>query len=96
VRQVVPADAPLYGFRGISNSVIFYMGRPIPMLGDAASVREKVAAGRTTFVMTDDEYLPQIPSDANFLKVLHVADPYRPDEGMWLLKVPGRSPARSP
>ena len=96
VRQVVPDDAPLYGFRGTSNSVIFYMGRPIPVLGDAASVREKVAVGRTTFVMTDDKHLPQIPSDANFLNVLHVSDSYRPDEGMWLLKVPGRSAVRSP
>jgi 4-amino-4-deoxy-L-arabinose transferase-like glycosyltransferase len=92
VRQVVPEDAPLYGYRGAGNSVIFYLARPIPVLGDAASLRQKVLAGRTTYVITEDRYLPHLPTDVNLLRVLHVADPYRPGEGLWLLKAAGRSP----
>jgi 4-amino-4-deoxy-L-arabinose transferase-like glycosyltransferase len=92
VRQVVPEDAPLYGYPGAGNSVIFYLARPIPVLGDAGSLRQKVRAGRTTYVITEDRYLPHLPTDGNFLRVLHVADPYRPGEGLWLLKAAGRSP----
>jgi len=92
VRELVPPDAPLHACRGTNNSVIFYVARPMPPLAGPAGVEKENAAGRTFYVITDDRYLPQLETVPGLVRVYHQADPYRPEEGLWLLKAPGRSP----
>jgi len=92
VRQVVPDGAPLFAYGRANQSVIFYVARPMPPLGDPAAAEKQMAAGQAFYVITDDRYLPQLETVPGLVRVCHQADPYRPDEGLWLLKAPGRSP----
>jgi 4-amino-4-deoxy-L-arabinose transferase-like glycosyltransferase len=89
VRETVPDTVPLFAYRGTSNSVIFYVARPMPFLADPAGAEKQMAAGQSFYVITDDKYLPQLESVPGLVRVYHEADPYRPKEGLWLLKVPG-------
>jgi len=92
VREIVPDNVPLFAYRGASNSVIFYVARPMPPLRAPAGAEKPMAAGQSFYVITDDRYLPQLETVLGLVRVYHEADPYRPEEGLWLLKAPGRSP----
>ena len=92
VRQVVPDGAPLFAYGRANQSVIFYVARPMPPLADPAGAEKQMAAGQAFYVITDDRYLPQLETVPGLVRVYHQADPYRPEEGLWLLKAPGRSP----
>jgi 4-amino-4-deoxy-L-arabinose transferase-like glycosyltransferase len=95
VRQIVPDNVPLFAYRGTSNSVIFYVGRPMPPLADPAGVQRQMVAGQAFYVVTDDRYLPQLESTVGVARVHYEPDPYRPTEGLWLLKASG-NPCRRP
>jgi hypothetical protein len=92
VRETVPDNVPLFAYRGTSDSVLFYVARPMPFLADPAGAEKQMAAGQAFYVITDDKYLPQLESVPGLARVYHEADPYRPKEGLWLLMAPGRSP----
>jgi len=89
VRETVPDNVPLFAYRGTSNSVIFYVARPMPPLAAPAGAEKQMAAGQSFYVITDDRYLPQLETAPGLVRVYHEADPYRPEEGLWLLKAPG-------
>jgi 4-amino-4-deoxy-L-arabinose transferase-like glycosyltransferase len=89
VRETVPDNVPLFAYRGTSNSVIFYVARPMPSLAAPAGAEKLMAAGQSFYVITDDRYLPQLETVPGLVRVYHEADPYRPEEGLWLLKAPG-------
>jgi 4-amino-4-deoxy-L-arabinose transferase-like glycosyltransferase len=92
VRETVPDNVPLFAYRGTSDSVIFYVARPMPALAAPVGAEKLMAAGQSFYVITDDRYLPQLETVPGLVRVYHEADPYRPKEGLWLLKAPGRSP----
>jgi 4-amino-4-deoxy-L-arabinose transferase-like glycosyltransferase len=89
VRETVPDNVPLFAYRGTSDSVIFYVARPMPLLADPAAAEKEMAAGQSFYVITDDRYLPQLETVPGLVRVYHEPDPYRPKEGLWLLKAPG-------
>jgi 4-amino-4-deoxy-L-arabinose transferase-like glycosyltransferase len=92
VRQVVPDGAPLFAYGRANQSVIFYVGRAMPPLADPAGVEKEKAAGRTFYLIIEAGPMEQLMDIPGLVRVHHEADPYRPDEGLWLLKAPGRSP----
>jgi hypothetical protein len=89
VRETVPDNVPLFAYRGTSSSVIFYVARPMLPLTDLAGAEKQMAAGQSFYVTTDDRYLPQLETVPGLVRVYHEPDPYRPEEGLWLLKAPG-------
>jgi 4-amino-4-deoxy-L-arabinose transferase-like glycosyltransferase len=92
VRQEVPPNAPLYSFTDSNNTVIYYAGRPIPILPAAASVQEELSRGRPFYIICHDKQLPLLPQSAALAPVIHREDPLRPGEGFQLLR--GGPPAK--
>lgn len=85
----MPDGAPLFAYGRANQSVIFYVARPMPPLADPAGAEKQMAAGQAFYVITDDRYLPQLETVPGLVRVYHQADPYRLEEGLWLLKAPG-------
>ncbi|MCX5655252.1 MAG: glycosyltransferase family 39 protein [Planctomycetota bacterium] len=94
IRTVVPADAPLFSYVGSNNTVIFYAGRPIPILVGPDSVRQELARGRPFYLIDHGKHEGLPPQAEGFTLVLREEDPIRPDEGFRLLK--SAAPAKAP
>ena len=96
-RQVcheVPADTPVFSYVGSNNTVIFYAGRPIPILVGPDGVRQELARGRPFYLIVHGKHEGLPPQAEGFTLVLREEDPVRPDEDFRLLK--SGAPAKAP
>ncbi|MCX5682289.1 MAG: glycosyltransferase family 39 protein [Planctomycetota bacterium] len=92
VRREVPADAPLFSLADSNHTVIYYAGRPIPILPAASSVQEELARGRPFYLICHDKQVPALKDVAGLASVARQEDRLRPDEGFQLLR--GDPPAK--
>jgi 4-amino-4-deoxy-L-arabinose transferase-like glycosyltransferase len=93
VRREAPPDAPLFSFTGANNTVIFYAGRPIPILPTPDRVRQELARGRPFYLICYERNLEALGLAAGLTPVVHRTNPLRPSEGFWLFR--GGPPALS-
>jgi hypothetical protein len=96
VRQTVPSDAPLFAFDGGNATMIFYVERSLPELASPQGIQDKINQNRPFFLVVDAKHLSLLRNVSGLVPLFHEVDPYRPDEGFWLLRADGESGRPAP
>ena len=96
VRQAVPSDAPLFAFDGGNATMIFYVERSLPELASPQGIQDKINQGHLFFLAVDAKHLSLLRNVSGLVPLFHEVDPYRPDEGFWLLRADGESGRPAP
>jgi len=92
-QQAVPPGSRLFAFTGINNTMLFYLDRPLPVVGDMEGLREEIDRGTTFFLICEDKSdgktVAPLRDLRGMVEVLHVTNRFRPDESLWLFESAG-------
>ncbi|HUU30628.1 MAG TPA: phospholipid carrier-dependent glycosyltransferase, partial [Phycisphaerae bacterium] len=95
VRQVVPPEAPLFAFIEPNHTVVFYLDRPLPVLASAKEVQDKIDEGHPFYLLCDEKHPGEVEQMLGNVRgltpVLHITNPYRPQETFWLFRWPANA-----
>jgi len=95
VRQVVPPEAPLFAFIEPNHTVVFYLDRPLPVLASAKEVQDKIDEGHPFYLLCDEKHRGEVEQMLGNVRgltpVLHITNPYRPEETFWLFRWPANA-----
>ncbi len=95
VRNTVPPEVPIYYYGTGNRSVIYYVGRTLPLLGDDGDVRQKMAEGRPFYIALNSKKYDTLAGLEGLVQVHLTPDPYRPKEGFLLLHFAGGPPGNT-
>jgi hypothetical protein len=90
VREMVPADAPLFAFIDPNHTVLFYLDRTLPVLQSAEDIQKTADQRAPFFLLCDEKHRGEIEQTLGNVRglapVLSISDPYRPEETHWLFR----------